>query len=248
MNKGEYSHTNLTKENILIRMAEKQKICPSCGQANEGDNIHCRHCGTSLEGIESVKREEVQVSNSSEPNKVEITAYYKKTKYCLNSCVVFLLIFVIVIMIVPIFLHPLGIIAFFIFLIFLLPLSICVVNTVFKITKGMGPARTFSISDKQIKIMLPEKPIFQINWSEFDTVQVYKSDPDRSNLMTMPSVKREVYSINFLSNDVSRGTTSFMMPNDFNRKTTKKIRSLIEQYASKLNVQYLWDKKKRKKK
>lgn len=96
--------------------------------------------------------------------------------------------------------------------------------------------------------MLPEKPIFQINWSEFDTVQIYKSDPDRSNLMTMPSVKREVYSINFLSNDVSRGTTSFMMPNDFNRKTTKKIRSLIEQYASKLNVQYLWDKKKRKKK
>ncbi len=234
-----------------MRMAEnteKQKICPSCGQANRVDNIYCRHCGTSLEGIESVKIEEVQVSDSSETNKVEITAYYKKTKYCLNSCGLFLLIFVLVIMIVPILLHPLGVIVFFVFLIFVLPLTICLVNTIFRITKGMGSARTFSISDQQIKIMLPEKPIFQINWSEFDTVQIHKSDPDRSDLMTMPSVKREVYSINFLSNDVSRGITSFMMPNDFNRRTTKKIRSLIEQYANKLNKQYIWGRKRKKKK
>jgi hypothetical protein len=105
----------------------------------------------------------------------------------------------------------------------------------------MGPVRTFTISDQQIKITFPKKPNFKISWSEFTTVQIYKYNPGYYAAFPV-GINLQAYKINFLSNQGLVKETSIELGREFKSRTAKKIRSLIEQYSSRLGKEYIWGK------
>ncbi|TFG30377.1 MAG: zinc ribbon domain-containing protein [Promethearchaeota archaeon] len=220
----------------------KQKICPSCNQPNIVTSMYCRYCGMSLEEIQPVNIEAAQVPVTSETNKVEFNASYKGKKYGLNFCVLIFFIFMLGLMILPTILFPLGIFGTLIMFIIVFPMLLCLLIYTLRYTRGMEKIRTFSISDQAIKIIFPNKPPFQINWSDFDTIHIYKYYIFIPALWDLLSSRRKAYKINFLSKDVLKNETSIELEKDFNRSGFKKIKSLIEQYAHRLNKEYIWGK------
>ncbi|MFX1340420.1 MAG: hypothetical protein ACFFDK_17560 [Promethearchaeota archaeon] len=220
---------------------ETQKICPACGQANKPDDSYCRNCGGSLEGIEPVKKEVMRVPDTSETNKVQITETLAGYKYCLNCCTFILFILILVIMIYSFFVTPWSVIIFLLLLLTAFPITLCLLIQVFRFTRVMGPIRTFSISDQEIKIKIPEKPVFQIKWSEFNTVQLYKYDSGYYAAFPV-GIRLQTFKINFLLNDALIKETSIQLGREFKSRTAKKIRNLIKQYANRLNKEYIWGK------
>ncbi len=107
--------------------------------------------------------------------------------------------------------------------------------------RGTGKVRTFSISDELIKIMVPKKHNFQINWSNFDTIQMYKHI-SRSQLANY-----KIYKINFLLNNNIIQDVDIELSVDFSKGKCKQIRSLLNQYAVRMNKEYFWGKRRKKK-
>jgi len=218
-----------------------QKICSACGQANKAENAYCRNCGANLEGSESVNIETEQVSDVSETNKVEITKTLKASKYGSICCIIIILGIVLGLIFL---LYSAGTIQAAIGAVFLaallLPVVVGFLIYFLFYTSKMGQARTFSISDQEIKIALPNKPVFRINWSEFTTVQLFR-------FAKGIIIDRPALSLNFFTNEGSKRETSIEIGREFKNSTVKKITSLIEQYANRLNKEYIWGTKKKKK-
>lgn len=218
-----------------------QKICPACGQANKVENAYCRNCGASLDGVESVNVEPEQTTGASETNKVEITETLKGYKYSYLCCMLIMLGIVLGIILLLASMEDVGAqVGAALLSIFLLPVVFCGIIYVLWYTARMSKPRTFIISDQEIKIRLPKKPIFQINWSDFNTIQIFKS-----NLSI--ETNRVGYSLNFFSNDGSKREITIELGRDFKRGTAKNIKSLLEQYANRLNKEYIWGRKRKKK-
>lgn len=106
--------------------------------------------------------------------------------------------------------------------------------------KRPSKLRTFSISDKSIRIMVPNKTMFQINWDQIEAIEVKKRVTGRSRF-TLPEklTPMHVYNdITFTTTDGSQREYSIDITRDFPKKICKKIRALLEQYANKLNKGY----------
>ena len=112
---------------------------------------------------------------------------------------------------------------------------------ILRFTSPMGPVRTFSISEQEIRIIFPKKPPFNIQWSEFNTIQLYKYSPDYYDMFPV-GMSLQAFKINFLLNDALIKETSIELGREFKSRTAKKIRSNIEQYANRLNKEYIWGK------
>ena len=176
-----------------------QKICTACGQANKAENAYCRYCGGSLEGAESVNVEPEQTASASETNKVEITETLKGYKYFNLCCMLFVLGIVLSMIFFFLSMENVGgAIGAVILSIILLPVVFGGIIYVLWYSARMDKPRTFSISDQEVKIMLPKKPIFQINWSDFKTIQIRKA------AFGSFTSNRVGYSLNFFSNDGSK--------------------------------------------
>ena len=221
-----------------------QKICPACGQANKTENAYCRHCGASLEGAKSVNVEPEQTTSASETNKVEITEILKGYRNSYLCCMFIMLGIVLSMIFLLLSTGNVGAAFGAVLLsIMLLPVVFGGIIYVLWYTAGMDKPRTFFISDQEVKIMLPKKPVFQIFWSDFKTIQIRKRG----------TTNRTGYSLNFFSNDGSKRDKSkrriyIEWRRDFKKDTAKKIRSLLEQYANRLNKEYIWGRKRKKKK
>ena len=214
-----------------------QKICPACGQANKAENAYCRHCGASLEGDE-------ETTSASETNKVEITEILKGYRNSYLCCMFIMLGIVLSMIFLLLSTGNVGAAFGAVLLsIILLPVVFGGIIYILWYTAGMDKPRTFFISDQEVKIMLPKKPVFQIFWSDFKTIQIRK----------WSTTNRKGYSLNFFSNDGSRRDKSkryitIEWRRDFKKDTAKKIKSLLEQYANRLNKEYIWGRKRKKKK
>lgn len=221
--------------------SEIQKICPSCNQPNKADDMYCRNCGASLEGVAPVKIKGSMMPATSETNKVQFTENLKGWKYCFNCCALVMFILILTIIIIPMITVSWGIAITVIIAIFLLPIGLCFFIQMLRFTSPMGPSRTISISDQEIRINFPKKPPFKIKWSEFDTVQLYKYSPDYYDMFPV-GMSIQAYKIRFLSNDVLKAETSIELARDFSSRTAKRVRALMEQYATRLNKEYIWGK------
>jgi len=120
--------------------------------------------------------------------------------------------------------------------------------------KRPSKIRTFSISDKSIRIMVPNKEKFQIEWDQIEAVEVNRIRTGRRKgysrgllaVVTLPDTltPMHVYNdINFTTTDGSQRTYRIDMTRDFPKKTCKEIRALLEQYANKMNKGYEYTKK-----
>ncbi|MFX1337930.1 MAG: hypothetical protein ACFFDK_04920 [Promethearchaeota archaeon] len=226
---------------------ETQKICSSCNNVNKGTNTYCRFCGASLEGIEATKLEAAGVSDLSESNKVEIIKDYTLRKYGSICCVILVPFVILGFMILGLFIHPLFFFAFLFIFIVMFPCFICAIIGTLRMKSSYGRTREFSISDQGIKIMLPRKFTFQINWSQFDTIHAFDSVGSDYGAL-WPTISTSYYNCYFFSKNTQ--VTNFILETDvdFSSKDVSRIATLINQYALRLNKDYIWDKKSAKKK
>jgi hypothetical protein len=241
---------------------ENKKECPSCHQLNKKEARFCHFCGAELEGGQYRPAEVGPTTVTAETNKQEVTETLRGsvyTKFGISmGCIAVLGILFLVGCIALINYDPpeeppeaaigaglgaaaLGIMAF----ICLVPGLIYIIVLFADSFKKVGATRTFTISDQTIKIMVPDIPFFQIPWSDITTVQIYRSDSwsdlrRYSGHRTNPSGKTLVYVMNFYGRMGILATYAFVRGFDFSGSSTSRIVSLIEQYAYRLQKEYIW--------
>ena len=109
--------------------------------------------------------------------------------------------------------------------------------------RGASFRRIFSISPAGIKIVVPRQLIFEINWSEFDLVQLRKTAASISVLHT-----QKAYRFNFISNDEIYKDFLLIVSIHFSGANCRAIISQMEQYTVKMNKQFIKGKIRKKKK
>ena len=163
-----------------------------------------------------------------EPNKTEITETLSRVRkrllyFLVLPLIGLFMVFPIVFrtfqaMLVPIFIAPLL-------------LGLWAIKT-----RGWKKLRTFSISDNYIRINTPKRPPLLIRWADFDTIQMYIENGDEYNPHIYLHMKFYHGQDLYLSYMIEKAS-------DFRSSTTKKIRTLIEQYAIRQNKQVISKKK-----
>lgn len=104
--------------------------------------------------------------------------------------------------------------------------------------RGAGIRRIFSISPKSIKIVVPREPIFEVNWSEFDLIQLHKFSGSHNN---------KLYRFYFISNDEVYKDFLIEGSMHFSGVNCRAIVSQMERYAAKMNKQFIRGKRRKKK-
>lgn len=175
-----------------------------------------------------------------EPNKIEIATTLKKSRnYALCCCFTTGIIITMLVLLLGMTVGELtsqsilGVAVIWI---------VIVISTipVLIIYKKPSKIRIFSISDKSIRIMVPNKPMFQINWDQIEAVEVKKRVTGRRRFTIDEKLTpMHVYNeITFATTDGSQKGYIIDVTRDFPKKTCKEIRSLLEQYANKMNKGY----------
>lgn len=117
-----------------------------------------------------------------------------------------------------------------------------------KFLKGTSELRKFIINEKFIQIIVPPKPMFQVNWNQIDKIEVslqpYMKYP---NIYTKNSIipTRKYLFINelkFIGKNYNQ-TFQILGGRDFNIKLNE-IFDLVEKYAIKLNKEFIKSDKK----
>ena len=111
-----------------------------------------------------------------------------------------------------------------------------------KFLKGTSELRKFIINEKFIQIIVPPKPMFQVNWNQIDKIEVslqpYMKYP---NIYTKNSIipTRKYLFINELKFSGKNYNQTFQIlgGRDFNIKLNE-IFDLVEKYAIKLNKEF----------
>ena len=92
--------------------------------------------------------------------------------------------------------------------------------------KGASKLRKFIINEEFIQILVPPKPIFQVNWIEIDRIEVSKQ----------PNTKFFIIELKFFGKNYNK-SFHILGGRDFNIKL-KEILGLLEKYAIKLNKKF----------
>jgi len=117
-------------------------------------------------------------------------------------------------------------------LIIIWPIVIAFVIWVIFLLRGTTKTRIFLISNQEIKIFVPTKRPFQIQWSEFDNIEVKKR---RTHSVVLDTIT-VYYTLIF----EGQGEREFTIESgkDFKTKTVKKILKNLEDFSYKMNKRY----------
>ena len=160
----------------------------------------------------------------------KIEESFKKIFYIVMFIIIIFICFLVVIsvVVIPILSPQKMLIAYFI----IWTLSSMIIFMTIIALRGFTKIRLFSISKLGIVIDVPHKPVFYINWTDFEAIEVKKE------LMLFSKVKREYFNIIFKSNLIERNFR-LELGIDFKLKTIEEILSAIKNSAKKLNKTYL---------
>ena len=105
-----------------------------------------------------------------------------------------------------------------------------------KIARGTPELRKFYISDKIIKILIPPRPLFQVEWSNFDKIEV-KLQPYLK--VSYKNLKKyiNIHELNFVGKNYHQ-SFKILEGRDFNFKFLE-IFNLLEKYALKMNKEFI---------
>jgi hypothetical protein len=202
-------------------------ICPVCGKENKAEGNFCQFCGGSM-GI-----------SDFQPFEISQTMSFRK--YCFSSCCIIFIgfLFYFSLVIAPSVWG--GFEAAVIAALFLVLLGGVSIGGLFYILwayRGSGVRRFFSILPSGIKIVVPRKPVFEVNWSEFDLIQVYKHAGSNNSTD---------YRLYFVLNDEVRKEFNIEGSMHFSGLNCRTIVSKLQEYAIKMNKQFAKGRRKRKK-
>lgn len=153
----------------------KELVCPKCANINkQGDKV-CFNCGYSFtEGPQKL---------------LDISQTLKSTQIFGICCVSWLAMLLIIFTIFSfiewgaggVLVLLIGALAIFFMAVFVKSLA-----------PSAGKIRSFIVTDEKIEICVPNKPIFQIGWSEFDSIEIERK------ITGYRQYKRTFYAFNFL--------------------------------------------------
>ena len=215
---------------IILGIGSNEKeVCPSCGELIEPNYVHCSFCGFELKAYE--------------PNKIEITTTLTKSRnYALCGCFTTGIIFTIFSLVLGMTLGEITSAALIALAVLWIIIFLSTIPIVL-VYKRPSKKRTFTISDKRIMIIIPNKTPFHINWDQIEAIEVKKKVTGRSTIGLSKFTPMHVYNdITFTTTDGSKQEYRIDVTRDLPKKTCKKIRALLEQYANKMNKGYEYKK------
>ena len=110
---------------------------------------------------------------------------------------------------------------------------------ILKKVEGMEEIRKFSISDKSIEISIPPRPLFHINWVDFDTIKIeYKRKTFYGPAPGSPPLIISYYNLNFLGKNFAQ-KFKIESGKDFHVEKTKEVFDLLEVFAFKMNKEFI---------
>ncbi len=190
--------------------------CKKCGKVNENKNAYCIECGYQLEGTTSVE--------------FQIIENLKVDLYGSIACLAVFVAFMVLVTVAII--SEYG--AFgFISIPIIWPLTIGGLIWASCYMKGLSINRRFTITKDSIEVLVPHKPEFRINWSEFDAIEVTKREsmtavPTPDLLILGP--KFVYFTLVFRGQNAMR-SYEFESGKDFKVRSRKKILFALEKSA-----------------
>ena len=205
-----------------------QNNCPACGKENQLEFKFCKFCGVNM------------VTYDFQTFEISQTMRFRKYGFS-SCCLIFIgLLFYFSLVVVPSFAPSIMADIFTGFLIpIIVGISFIGLLYLLWVYRGSGVRRIFSISPKGVKIVVPRQPVFEVNWSEFDLIQLHKTaGPSNTTL----------YRFYFVSNDEVYKEFVIQGSIHFSGLNCRAIASNMEQYAAKMNKQFIRGKRRRRKK
>jgi len=213
-----------------------QKKCPQCGKINLPDDNFCKECGFELKEYGA--------------GDFVIMEHFKRSLYGSIVCIILFIGFMILVSIavasqflaqaiIPVIIIWAIVIAFLVW--------------ASRYFRGLSKIRKFIITDEFIEIVVPYKPYFKVNWSDFDSIEITK----RESITSIPTTDsvilgpRFVYFTLIFKGPSYEQNYEFESGKDFKSRTRKKILTTLQQYAEKKGKSFTgwkWKDKRRAKK
>jgi len=196
-------------------MSEKKK-CPQCGKINLPDDNFCKKCGIELKEYS--------------PEDFVIIEHLKGSLYGSIICIAVFIGFMILVSVAIVSQYQgQAILPFLI----IWPIVIGFLFWTSRYLRGLSKIRMFIITDEYIEIVVPHKPDFKVNWSEFDSIEITK----RESMATVPTGKGIIFGPRFVYFTlIFKGMSyeqnyEFESGKDFKSKTRKKILIALEEFT-----------------
>lgn len=176
------------------------------------------------------------------PQPIEIKETLNTGKYISLCCILFLIAILTLIfaVFIPLNAPPaMAGVVLALYLVLILPVMICGLIYILRHYRNAGKPRTFYISDKEIKIMIPKKPVFQINWSDIEKVYINRRETTSGIFNNI----RKFFILNFIKSDGTQDKIDIERRKDFKNSTSKKICRFIGDYAQGKNIEFSMRKK-----
>lgn len=168
------------------------------------------------------------------PEGVVITDRFR-TQFFQSMCLLF--VFIVFVLLgfagIAMSLDPIQIL---IALVIIVTAIIIVMFVILRWIKGKQKIRKFSISDKSIELLVPPKAIFQVNWSDFNTIRIEREIKRYSDFQH--SLVFDKLILNFLGTDFTQ-KFDFEIGMDFRKVNVEKILDLLKIYALKMNKEFI---------
>ncbi|UCC18516.1 MAG: zinc ribbon domain-containing protein [Promethearchaeota archaeon] len=216
--------------------ANTQKKCPQCGKINLPDDNFCKECGFEFKQYKA--------------GDFVIIENLKLSLYGSLTCIFIFIGFMILVSYGVI--TELGLLSILALLI-IWPIILGFLFWASRYLRGLAIDRKFIITDEFIEIIVPHRPYFKINWSEFDSIEITK----RESMATIPTGDaiilgpRFVYFKLIFKGVRHEESFEFESGKDFKVRTKKKILTALQQYAEKKGKNFTgwrWKDKKRERK
>lgn len=190
-------------------------ICSKCGHNNDIESKFCRNCGNIL-------TEDI----------FEIKETFKKTVISSITCISIFIILM-VILNVAMFTQG-GFTQAFIGMAIIWPLTIILMFWIRYYLRGASKSRRFVISNDLILIEIPNRELFQILWSRFNSIEIHlRTTLDLNDATTT------YYNLDFKMGDT---VNSFEIESgrEFSKKAIKQIRAKLEDFSNKKGIKYTY--------
>jgi hypothetical protein len=202
-------------------------ICPNCGKETKIGSNFCQFCGANI------------VSSDFQPFEISQTMRFRKNCFSF-CCIIFIgFVFYFSLVVAPNVWEAFeAAVASALLIVLLGGASIGGLVYILWIYRGSGVRRIFSISPKGITIVVPRQPVFEVNWSEFDLIQIYKHAGSHNN---------NEYRLYFVLNDQVYKEFNIEGSMHFSGLNCRAIVSKMEQYAAKMNKQFVRGRRRKRK-
>ena len=123
----------------------------------------------------------------------------------------------------------------------LIIVAVLIVGLVFILKKlvGISKVRKFSISEKGIEITIPPRPVFYVNWIDFDKIMIeYKRKEISGRSFGGPPLVISYYKLSFIRRDFIQ-KFKIEAGKDFHIEITREIFNHLKDYSLKMNKEFI---------